>query len=220
MPMLQKALKNLGILTLGALAVMPVQTSAQTANSTTSDSETHDHHDHGPSLINEADVAARSLSDWAGDWQSVYPFLQDGTFDVVLTHKAAEGERTVDEYRAYYEAGYATDVDRILIEGTSVSFFSEDGVVQGDYDSDGYEILTYASGNQGVRYIFEKEGGDDAAPQFIQFSDHIITPTKADHYHLYWGDDRAGLLAEVTNWPTYFPVNMSGSEIADSMLAH
>jgi len=213
-------LKKMAIIAIGVLTATATQTVAQTNTPSTVDTENHAQHSHGPSLINEADVQARDLSDWEDDWQSIYPFLQDGTLDAVLQHKADHGERTVEEYRAYYEAGYATDVDRILIEGSSVTFFQDGDAVHGEYENDGYEILTYESGNQGVRYVFEKLEGDAAAPQFIQFSDHIIVQQKADHYHLYWGDDRDALLSEVTNWPTYFPADMSGEDIADSMLAH
>ena len=101
-----------------------------------------------------------------------------------------------------------------------MTFFRDGQAVQGQYVNDGYEILTYESGNQGVRFIFAKSGGDAAAPQFIQFSDHEIVPTKVDHYHLFWGDDRAELLNEVINWPTYFPVELSGTEISARMMAH
>jgi len=71
-----------------------------------------------------------------------------------------------------------------------------------------------------VRYIFEKTDGDAAAPAYIQFSDHRISPASADHYHLYWGNDRAALLKEVTNWPTYYPASMDGDAIVHEMLAH
>ncbi|MCR6719457.1 MAG: metal-binding protein ZinT [Chitinophagaceae bacterium] len=47
-----------------------------------------------------------------------------------------------------------------------------------------------------MRFIFKKVEGDADTPQFIQFSDHRIAPAKADHYHLYWGNDRAALLEE------------------------
>ena len=86
--------------------------------------------------------------------------------------------------------------------------------------TDGHEILTYEKGNRGVRYIFRKSAGDDAAPQFIQFSDHKIAPDKADHYHIYWGNDRATLLKEVTNWPTYYPAGLTGEQIVEELLAH
>lgn len=214
-------LKRAGIIVFGALIVLSTQAPAQT----TTESARAKTHNHGqkadkPTLVNEADIQARPLSDWAADWQSIYPFLQDGTFDAVMAHKAESGKKTAEEYHAYYETGYKTGVERILIEGSTVTFFRDGSPVQGQYEDDGYEILTYKSGNQGVRFLFKKSGGDAAAPMSIQFSDHKISPTKADHYHLYWGDDRAELLTEVTNWPTYFPTRMSGEDIANQMLAH
>ena len=215
--------KRAGIIAVGALIAFSMQASAQvTTNPDDSPdhSHSHSHEADAPALVNEAEIQNRSLSDWAGDWQSIYPLLQDGTLDAVMEHKAESGERTAQEYRAYYETGYKTDVERILIDGSDVTFFRSGQPVQGQYVTDGYEILTYESGNQGVRFIFSKSGGDEAAPQFIQFSDHEIVPTKVDHYHLYWGDDRAELLKEVTNWPTYFPAGLSGAEISAKMMAH
>ena len=194
---------------------------------------THDHdhehshgdHAHGDDQIykgyfDDAQVANRSLSDWEGDWQSVYPYLQDGMLDPVMAKKSETGERTAEEYKAYYEIGYRTDVERITIEGGTVSFYTNGKPASARYESDGHEILTYEKGNRGVRFIFEKVEGDADAPQFFQFSDHKIAPAKADHYHLYWGDDRAALLKEVTNWPTYYPSAMSAQDIVHEMLAH
>ena len=112
------------------------------------------------------------------------------------------------------------DEGRIVIDGDTVTFHGPEGPVSGTYADDGYEVLTYKKGNRGVRYVFAKAAGDAAAPAFIQFSDHGIAPQKAGHYHLYWGDDRAALLSEVTNWPTYYPRALSGAEILHEMLEH
>ncbi|WP_417414448.1 metal-binding protein ZinT [Hoeflea sp.] len=168
----------------------------------------------------DSQIKARTLSDWEGDWQSVYPYLLDGSLDPVLAHKAGESEKTVEEYRAYYQTGYKTDVERIDINGDILTFYRDGNPAQAHYASDGHEILTYKKGNRGVRYIFKKTAGDDGAPMFIQFSDHAIAPNKAGHYHLYFGDDRAALLKEVTNWPTYFPSGMTADEIVEDMLGH
>lgn len=188
----------------------------------------HDHaHDHAHAddkvyqgYFDDAQVQARSLSDWEGDWQSVYPLLQDGTLDPVMAHKAEHGDKTAEEYRAYYDTGYRTDVDRIEIHGDRVSFHGAAGVVSGTYADDGHEVLTYEKGNRGVRYIFRKVEGDAGAPAFIQFSDHAIAPVKAGHYHLYWGNDRAALLQEVDHWPTYYPAALTPTEIVAEMQAH
>ncbi|MGZ9809978.1 ZinT family metal-binding protein [Pseudoroseicyclus sp. H15] len=188
----------------------------------TDHSHAHSHADEDISrgYFEDAQVAPRALSDWEGDWQSVYPLLLDGTLAPVMAQKAEAGEMTAEEYTAYYETGYATDVGRILIEGSTVTFFTGETSISGTYEDDGYEILTYEAGNRGVRFSFEKTAGDAGAPAFIQFSDHNIAPTDAGHYHLYWGDDRAAVLSELTNWPTYFPADDSPEDILADMLAH
>jgi hypothetical protein len=49
------------------------------------ESHSHDHaHDHGDDQIykgyfEDSQIKDRALSDWEGDWQSVYPYLLDGT---------------------------------------------------------------------------------------------------------------------------------------------
>ena len=218
-----------GALAIGSVLLMTAPAlAAGKDNTSTAHSHSHDH-SHGQTeaekqiykgYFEDAQVKPRMLSDWEGDWQSVYPYLLNGSLDGIMAEKAAHGDKTAAEYRAYYEIGYKTDVNRITIKGDNVAFYKEGKPTQGTYVSDGQEILTYKKGNRGVRYIFKKTGGDADAPQFIQFSDHTIAPKKAGHYHLYWGNDRKALLDEVTNWPTYYPFQMDGPEIVEEMAAH
>ena len=63
------------------------------------------------------------MSDYVGNWQSVYPFLEDGTFDQVFDYKAKlTGKMTKDEYKAYYQKGYQTDVTKINITDNTMEF--------------------------------------------------------------------------------------------------
>ncbi|TFE00550.1 metal ABC transporter solute-binding protein, Zn/Mn family [Jeotgalibacillus salarius] len=195
------------------------------------EAENHDHdhsHEHDEEAqkiydgyFEDGQIKDRTLSDWEGDWQSVYPYLQDGTLDEVFEHKAEDGKKTNEEYKNYYTEGYVTDIDRMIIEDDTFTFYEDGEQSSGVYVYDGYEVLTYEAGNRGVRYILklvdELEG---AMPGYIQFSDHSISPTDSHHFHLYWGDDREALLEEVVNWPTYYPSEMSGEEIAHEMMAH
>ncbi|MFD2844966.1 metal-binding protein ZinT [Paracoccus cavernae] len=225
---------------LSTLALLPLA-AQEAAPKDHAHDHSHDHaHDHGHShtgtqtetpaggraaeiakgYFADDEVKPRVLGDWEGEWQSVYPYLQDGTLDPVMAHKAAQGDKTAAEHRATYEAGYRTDTDRIVIAGDEVAFTTQGTTRRATYRSDGFEILTYAKGNRGVRFVFAKVAGDEGTPAFIQFSDHIIAPQKAGHYHLYWGDDRAALLAEVEHWPTYYPAAMDGAQIREEMMAH
>jgi len=186
-----------------------------------------DHHGHDEEskqiyngYFDDNQVLDRELSDWEGDWQSVYPYLLAGDLDVVFEHKAEHGDMTAVEYKEYYTVGYKTDVERITIENNVVTFYQNEKVNSGEYVSDGYEILTYKKGNRGVRFIFKLVNESQDMPQYIQFSDHNIFPVKSGHYHLYWGNDRAKLLEEVTNWPTYYPSKLDAEGLVHDMLAH
>ena len=71
----------------------------------------------------DADIKDRTLSDYVGNWQSVYPFFEDGTFDQVFDYKAKlTGKMTKDEYKAYYRKGYQTDVTKINIMDNTMEF--------------------------------------------------------------------------------------------------
>ena len=180
-------------------------------------------HNHGYSHFADEDVEDRELSDWSGEWQSVYPYLENGDLDEVMDRKAENGDKTAEEYKSYYETGYKTDVEKITIDGENgIIEFTKNGVAaKGTYEYKGYQIYDYESGSRGVRYFFEKTNGDDAAPKYVQFSDHGIAPGAAEHFHIYAGNDSFDALSEeMENWPTYYPAEMTGEEIREDMLEH
>ena len=193
----------------------------------------HGNHSHGPALTEverqasegifaDKDVQDRALSDWEGVWQSVNPYLLNGDLDPVLEQKAKKpGGKSVEEYRAYYKKGYATDVEQIGIENDVIEFHVGDVVNSCKYRYSGYKILHYASGKKGVRYLFECQQGDANAPKFVQFSDHIIGPRKSQHFHIFMGNEsQEALLKEMDNWPTYYPYALHKEQIVDEMLHH
>lgn len=199
----------------------------------TEHNEDHDHHhdhSHGEQTdkdkqiskgyFEDSDITDRPLTNWQGEWQSVYSYLLDGTLDGVMEHKAAHGDKTAEEYKEYYEVGYKTDVTQIDIVGNTMIFYKNGEAVTGTYVYDGYEILTYEKGNRGVRYIFKQTDEHSQAPTYVQFSDHIISDQASAHFHIYFGEDRAQLLEELDNWPTYYPKSLTGEEIAEEMEAH
>ena len=180
-------------------------------------------HNHGYAHFEDSDVQDRTLSDWDGDWQSVYPYLQDGVLDGVMEKKAESGEKTAEEYKEYYENGYKTDVSQITIDAENNTMcFVKNGVAsKATYEYKGYQIYDYESGSRGVRYFFEATSGDADAPKYVQFSDHGIAPGKAEHFHIYAGNDGFDALSEeMENWPTYYQADISGTEIAEDMLEH
>ena len=118
-------------------------------------------------------VKDRTIADYAGQWRSVYPLLKNGKLRGVMEHKAATGDKTADEYTAYYDAGYKTDTETITIEGDRMAFTTNGRKVTATYRYDGHRILDYAKGNRGVRYLFTATGDvPQGAPKAVQFSDH------------------------------------------------
>ncbi|EFB3970863.1 ZinT/AdcA family metal-binding protein, partial [Escherichia coli] len=77
----------------------------------------HGHHSHGKPLteveqkaangvFDDANVQNRTLSDWDGVWQSVYPLLQSGKLGPVFQKKAdADKTKTFAEIKDYYHKG-------------------------------------------------------------------------------------------------------------------
>lgn len=120
----------------------------------------HGNHNHGPALTDierqasegifaDKNVQDRALSDWEGVWQSVNPYLLNGDLDPVLEQKAKKpGGKSVEEYRAYYKKGYATDVEQIGIENDVIEFHVGETVNSCKYRYSGYKILHYASGKR------------------------------------------------------------------------
>jgi zinc transport system substrate-binding protein len=187
--------------------------------------EEDDHdHDHGDEDFSIEDVKDRALTDWAGEWQSVYPYLLDGTLDPVMEHKAEDGEKTAKEYYEQYKTAYMTDIDRVSIARESITF-SRNGVsAKANYRYKGTGIITEDDGSLWVRYKFEATGNTPkGAPRYIMFSDHLIAPAKAEHFHLYTSDESFDALmadANPVNYPTYYPVGLTKDEIVAEMTGH
>lgn len=178
-------------------------------------------HNHGVANFADSDVKDRDLSDWNGEWQSAYPYILDGTLDPVMEKKAESGTKTAEEYKDSYTAAYKTDIEKISINGNTVTYTRKDGTAAATYDSQGFYIRHKDDGSKQVRYKYQKVSGDADAPTYIVFSDHNISSAKPEHFHLYFGEDGFDTLVEEgKHFPTFYPASMTGAEIADEMLEH
>ena len=186
--------------------------------------ETEHQHDHSKevSTFEDDEVQDRSLSDWAGDWQSAYPFALDGTLDDAFAAMAEEGKMTADEYKTYYQNGYKTDITNIDIDGDHIEFTYEDGKKVGsDYKYVGYYIQNWSTGTKAAMYRFEAEDKDSGAPVYIEFNDHMIEPAAAEHFHIRMSNESFDAIVDPENsWPTFFPADMTGEEICEHMEGH
>ena len=132
-----------------------------------------------------------------------------------------EDTKTAEEYKAYYTTGYKTDVERIVITDKTMTFYKNGEEKKFEYRYAGKHTLTYTKGNRGVRYLFEATDPNAGEFKYVQFSDHQIAPNKAAHFHIFFGgESQEALYNELENWPTYYPSDLTGFEIAQEMLAH
>ena len=185
----------------------------------------HEHeHDHSKevSTFEDDEVQDRSLSDWAGDWQSAYPFALDGTLDEAFAAMAESGKMTAEEYKEYYQNGYKTNIASVNIDGDHIEFTYTDGKVVGsDYKYVGYYIQNWSTGTKAAMYRFEAVDRESGAPVYIEFNDHMIEPAAAEHFHIRMSNESFDAIVDPENsWPTFFPADMTGEEICEHMVGH
>lgn len=186
--------------------------------------ETEHAHDHNKevSTFEDHEVQDRSLSDWAGSWQSAYPFALDGTLDDAFAAMAEEGEMTADEYKTYYQNGYKTDITNINIEGDHIAFTYEDGKKVGsDYKYIGYYIQNWSTGTKAAMYRFEAVDRTSGAPIYIEFNDHMIESAAPEHFHIRMSNESFDAIVDPEkSWPTFFPADMTGEDLCEHMEGH
>ena len=186
--------------------------------------ETEHAHDHSKevSTFEDHEVQDRSLSDWAGSWQSAYPFALDGTLDDAFAAMAEEGEMTADEYKTYYQKGYKTDITNIGIEGDHIAFTYEDGKKVGsDYKYIGYYIQNWSTGTKAAMYRFEAVDRTSGAPVCIEFNDHMIESAAPEHFHIRMSNESFDAIVDPEkSWPTFFPADMTGEDLCEHMEGH
>ena len=181
-------------------------------------------HDHSKevSTFEDHEVQDRSLSDWAGSWQSAYPFALDGTLDDAFAAMAEEGEMTADEYKTYYQNGYKTDITNIDIADDHITFTYENGKKAGtDYKYIGYYIQNWSTGTKAAMYRFEAVDRTSGAPIYIEFNDHMIESAAAEHFHIRMSNESFDAIVDPEkSWPTFFPADMTGEDLCEHMEGH
>lgn len=185
----------------------------------------HEHeHDHSKevSTFEDDEVKDRSLSDWAGEWQSAYPLVLDGSLDEAWEHKSEDGSMTAEEYKDYYTIGYKTDISSVKIDGDNITFTYDDGkTVSSDYEYTGYFIHNWSTGTKAAMYRFEAVDKESGAPVYIEFNDHIIEPEKAEHFHLRMSNESYDAIVDPEgNWPTFFDAALDPDEVCDEVIGH
>ncbi|TQR60653.1 metal ABC transporter solute-binding protein, Zn/Mn family [Campylobacter troglodytis] len=213
----KKLLKNLELVDTRE-GIKPLYTTA----SDLYEAHSHEGHSHNPPAVFKKDqVKDRALSDYEGEFKSVYPLLKNGSLDEVFYYKALNTDKSAKELKDYYELGYKSDIDKIIIKDGTMSFIIGKEKFSANYAYKGFEYFTYKSGKNGVRYQFENTDKNSKAFKFIQFSDHNIAPTKTSHFHLFFGNEGFEKLnEEMINWPTFYLSSIKKAEIIEDLIAH
>jgi len=183
-----------------------------------------DHHHHGKevSTFDDHDVKDRSLSDWAGDWQSPYPLVLNGSLDEAWEEKAEDGKKTAAEYKEYYKTGYKTDIASVSIKGDKITYKYDNGKsVSAKYKYVGYFVQVWSGGTKAAMYRFENTDKKSAAPRFIEINDHMIEPAAAEHFHLRMSNTSFDAIEDPEKyWPTFFPADMTAHQIGEHLSGH
>ena len=185
-----------------------------------------DGHDHGHShdeQLTENDIEDRTLSDFAGAWKSLHPYLLNGDLDKFCQHRAEEDEdssTTKDTYLEKYKTSWQCDAEKISINGDTITFTYADGkTVSAEYTYAGYQPKRNDEGEiRSVRYQFETTSAD--APKYVQFNDHGHEPGEAEHFHIYFGNDGFDALMSGKTNPFFVKDALSAEDILDELMGH
>ena len=185
-----------------------------------------DGHDHGHShdeQLTEDDIRDRTLSDFAGAWKSLHPYLLNGDLDKFCQHRAEEDEdssTTKDTYLEKFKASWQCDAEKISINGNTITFTYGDGkTVSAEYTYAGYQPKLDDEGKiRSVRYQFETTSAD--APKYVQFNDHGHEPGEAEHFHIYFGNDGFDALMSAKTNPFFVKDALSAEDILDELMGH
>ena len=185
-----------------------------------------DGHDHGHShdeQLTEDDIKDRTLSDFAGAWKSLHPYLLNGDLDKFCQHRAEEDEdssTTKDTYLEKYKTSWQCDAEKISINGNTITFIYAGGkTVSAEYTYAGYQPKLDDEGNiRSVRYQFETTSAD--APKYVQFNDHGHEPGEAEHFHIYFGNDGFDALMSAKTNPFFVKDALSAEDILDELMGH
>lgn len=185
--------------------------------------EEHNHEHSHDEEITIDDIADRTLSDFDGEWKSLYPYLLNGDLDDYCEHKAEDDDDSNSSMETYYEkykSAWACEIDHIKINNNQITFTYSDGkTVTAEYTYAGYQTTSNEDGAiSSVRYQFETDNAD--APKFVQFNDHGHEPGKAEHFHIYFGNNSFEELMDSKTNPFFVKESLSVDEILEELLGH
>ncbi|MBR0031005.1 MAG: zinc ABC transporter substrate-binding protein [Treponema sp.] len=153
----------------------------------------HEHNEHShshSSEIHEHDIKDRTLSEFNGEWQSLYPVLTSGKLEEYVEHQAKEKGKSEKDMQKEIEAKWNCGVKLVKVGGDKITLTYDNGKsVTGKYSYAGYAVKKNDEGKiTNVRYKFETS--DKNAPKYVMFNDHGYAPSDdVAHFHFYFGNN-------------------------------
>jgi len=185
--------------------------------------EDHDHeHSHEEEEeITEADIKPREVSEFAGEWQSLYPVLMTGALDEYVEYQAEKKSITVEESRTQIEEKWNCGVKTIKIEGNSITLYYDDGTeATGTYEYAGFATKKDDTGKiTSIRHEFLRTSGN--GPQYVMLNDHGHEPADSvEHFHIYFGDNNFDELVTTTSNPFFVDAKLDAQGCLDNVMGH
>ena len=150
----------------------------------------HEHSHSHSSEIHLDDIKDRSLSEFTGEWKSLYPVLINGKLGEYVEHQAKDMGKSEKEMFKEISDKWNCGLKLVKVNGDKITLTYDDGkTVSGKYSYAGYAIKKNDEGKiSNVRYKFESK--DAGVPKYVMFNDHDFEPTKdVKHFHFYYGNN-------------------------------
>ncbi len=181
----------------------------------------HEHsHDHDED-ITEDDIKPREVSEFEGEWQSLYPVLMTGALDEYVEYQAEKKEITVEESRAEIEAKWNCGVKTIKIKGNDITLIYDDGKeVTGTYEYAGFATKKDDTGKiTSIRHEFLEKDGN--GPKYVMLNDHGHEPADSvEHFHIYFGDNNFDELVTTTSNPFFVDSKLDAEGCLENVMGH
>lgn len=192
------------------------------------DEHGHEEHEHSHEAahshsaeIHEHDIKDRKLSEFNGEWQSLYPVLVSGKLEEYVEHQAEEKGKSEKEMQKEIEAKWNCGVKLVKVSGNKITLTYDDGKsVSGSYSYAGYAVKKNDEGKiTNVRYKFESK--DKNAPKYVMFNDHGFAPAeKVAHFHFYFGNNGFEEFMDSKVNSYFVDSKLSAHECEDLLLGH
>ncbi|MDR0377655.1 MAG: zinc ABC transporter substrate-binding protein [Spirochaetaceae bacterium] len=186
---------------------------------------------HGHGEFDPANVKDRLMSDFSGSWKSGIPFLNNGSLDSYLAHRAEEEGKSTAEIKASLNSSWASDYDALTVTGNTLGI----GNRSAGYAYRGYEIVESDHGAS-VWYKYQITAPTGGLPAYIMFNDHGDGNEEEHHeeehhdehehegvahIHFKYGNASFAALLERAGWAgMFFDADASAGEIVETLAGH